>query len=241
MGGTGLIYHGDCLKVMPALQKVDMILTDLPYGETRHKEDIVINMGDMWVCFEELISENGVIALNASFKFAQKLLQFNRVPFRYEIVWDKVLKTGFLNAKRMPLRQHEFVLIFYKKLPVYNPQFTKGPPLHSKGVSYMDKEHKNQNYGKFHMTDDSRKGSTDKYPSSILRIQKPHPSKAKHRTEKPIELQEWLIKTYTNPGMTVLDCCAGSGSTGFAARNLNRKYVLIEKNKKMYKELVKEL
>ena len=138
----------------------------------------------------------------------------------------------------MPLRKHENIAVFYKKLPIYNPQFTKGQPLHSKGKSYKNKEIKNQNYGKFEYTDDIRKGSTDKYPTSILSFQKPHPSKQIHPTEKPLELMEWLIKTYTNEGDVVLDFTYGSGTTLVACEKLNRKWVGIEMNEE-YCEITK--
>lgn len=134
----------------------------------------------------------------------------------------------------MPLRQHEQIAIFYKKLPTYNPQFTEGKPLHSKGNSYKNKEIKNQNYGEFNTTDDTRAGSTQKYPTSIIRFQKPHPSIAKHRTEKSIELLEWLIKTYTNSGDLVLDSCAGSCTTAVAALNTGRNYICFEKDKDIF-------
>jgi site-specific DNA-methyltransferase (adenine-specific) len=151
--------------------------------------------------------------------------------FRYDIVWDKCLTSGFLNSNKMPLRQHEQIAVFYKKLPTYNPQFSKGKPLHSKGISYINKPIKNQNYGDFHATDDSRKGCTEKYPTSILKFNKPHPSKSIHRTEKPVALLEYLIKTYTNDGDIVLDNCMGSGSTGVACVNTNRKFIGMELDK----------
>ena len=139
----------------------------------------------------------------------------------------------------MPLRVHENIAIFYKKLPIYNPQYTEGKPLHSKGKTYMDKEHKNENYGKFEMTDDSRSGSTQKHPKSIISFQKPHPSIAQHRTEKSIEMLEWLVKTYTNEGDLILDNCSGSGTTGVACKNLNRNYILMEKEPE-YVEIIKQ-
>lgn len=154
--------------------------------------------------------------------------------FRYDLIWDKVLTSGFLNAKCMPLRQHEQIAIFYKKLPTYNPQFTIGKPSHSKGVSYKDKEYRNRNYGKFGITDDVRAGCTEKYPTSILKFSKSHPSIAHHPTEKSIEVLEYLIKTYTNENETVLDNCFGSNSTGVACVNTNRNYIGIEKDEKYF-------
>ena len=234
------ILYGDCLDVMLKFKfKVDMIFSDNPYGETKHSEDIIIDCEKLWIQYKRIIKEEGVIALNSSFKFGIKLINSCKIPFRYDWVWNKKLVTGHLNSNKMPMRKHEFLLIFYKKLPVFNPQFTQGNPLHSKGKNYKNKEIINNNYGKFYHTDDKRKGSILKYPTSIIEIQKPHPSVAKHRTEKPIELVEYFIKTYTNEGMTVLDNCAGSGNVGKVCKKLNRNFVLIEKNKEKYFNLKK--
>ena len=224
------LHHGNCLDVMQNIpdKSIDMILCDLPYGVTKNKSDIVIPFDQLWSQYERIIKDNGAIVLFGQGIFFVDLVNSNRKLFRYDLVWDKILKTGFLNAKRMPLRQHEQIAVFYKQLPTYNPQFTKGQPLHSKGNAYKKKEQVNQNYGEYDITDDSRAGSTDKYPSSILIYQKPHPSIAKHRTEKPVELLEYLIKTYTNEQDVVLDNCMGAGSTGIAAMNTNRKFIGIE-------------
>lgn len=181
-----------------------------------------------------MIKDNGAIVLFGQGLFFVDLINSNRKLFRYDLVWDKQLISGFLNANRMPLRVHENIAIFYKKLPIYNPQYTEGKPLHSKGKTYMDKEHKNENYGKFEMTDDSRSGSTQKHPKSIISFPKPHPSVAQHRTEKSIEMLEWLVKTYTNEGDMVLDNTMGSGTTCLAAKELNRKFIGIEKEPKYY-------
>lgn len=226
------LHHGNCLEIMDTIpdKPIDLILCDLPYGTTQNKLDIVIPFEPLWEQYERIIKDNGCIALFAQGLFYVDLVNSNRKLFRYDLVWDKVLVSGFLNAKRMPLRQHEQIAIFYKKLPLYNPQFTQGKPLHSIGINYMNKEMKNQNYGNFQRTDDSRKGSTEKYPTSIVRFPKPHSSIAKHPTQKPIALLEYLIKTYTNEGETVLDNCMGSGSTGVACKNTNRKFIGIELN-----------
>lgn len=215
------------MKTIPD-QSINMILCDLPYGVTQNRLDIVIPLDRLWKQYERIIKDNGAIVLFAQGIFYIDLVNSNRKLFHYDLVWDKQLTSGFLNAKRMPLRQHEQIAVFYKKLPTYNPQFKEGKPLHSKGVSYKEKEHKNQNYGEFKMTDDSRAGSTQKYPTSILRFAKPHPSIAKHRTEKSIPLLEYLIRTYTNEGETILDNCMGSGTTGVACVNTNRNFIGIE-------------
>ena len=224
------LIQGNCLEIMPNLpdKSIDFICCDLPYGCTQNKLDVIIPFEPLWKNYERLIKDDGCIALFGQGLFYVDLVNSNRKLFRYDLVWDKVLTSGFLNAKRMPLRRHEQIAIFYKKMPTYNPQFTVGEPLHSRGVSYKEKEQKHQNYGKYNATDDIRSGSTDKYPTSILRFQKPHPSVCLHRTEKSIPCLEWLIKTYTNENDVVLDNCMGSGTTGVACRNLNRKFIGIE-------------
>lgn len=227
------LMQGDCIELMSGLpnKSIDLILCDLPYGVTQNKSDIIIPFDKLWEHYERIIKNNGAILLFGQGTFYVDLVNSNRKLFRYDLVWDKQLTSGFLNAKRMPLRQHEQIAVFYKKLPTYNPQFTQGKPLHSKGISYKNKEHKNQNYGEFNMTDDSRAGSTEKYPTSILSFPKPHPSVAKHRTEKPIDLLRYLIRTYTNEGELILDNCMGSGSTIVAALLENRKAIGIELDK----------
>lgn len=141
----------------------------------------------------------------------------------------------------MPLRVHENIAVFYKQLPTYNPQYTNGKPLHSKGKSYISKEHKNENYGKYKTTDDTRAGSTQKHPKSIISFKKPHPSKAQHRTEKSVEMTEWLIKTYTNENDLVLDNCIGSGTTALAAIKTKRNYIGIENDEKYYNVTIKRI
>ena len=217
------------MKQIPS-GSLDMIACDLPYGVTQNKLDIVIPFEPLWSEYKRIIKERGCIALFAQGVFFVELVQSNRKMFRYDLVWDKVLTTGFLNAGRMPLRRHEQIAFFYKKLPEYHPQFTEGKPLHSKGVSYMEKEHKNSNYGQFHMTGDLRKGSTEKHPTSIIRVPKPHPSIALHRTEKPVELYKWLILTYTSVGDTVMDNCMGAGGCGVACAETGRNFIGIEKD-----------
>ncbi|MBO5413023.1 MAG: site-specific DNA-methyltransferase, partial [Clostridia bacterium] len=140
-----------------------------------------------------------------------------------------------------PLRRHEQIAVFYKQQPTYNPQFTKGKALHGKGKNYMKNIAKNNNYGEFKAIEDKRKGSTEKYPISILEFRKTHPSQAKHPTEKPIELLENLIKTYSNEQDLILDSCIGSGSTAVACINTNRRYIGFEINKKYYDIAMKRI
>ena len=226
------LIHGDCMVLMGDIPdgSIDMILCDLPYGTTKNKYDVILPFSDLWVHYERIIKDNGAIVLFGQGLFFVDLVNSNRKLFRYDLVWDKQLISGFLNANRMPLRVHENIAVFYKKPPVYNPQFTEGIPLHSKGKSYAHKNHKNNNYGYHRVTDDTRSGSTQKYPKSILSFRKPHPSVSKHRTEKSIDMLEWLIRTYTDENDTVLDNTMGSCTTGVACINTKRNFIGIEKN-----------
>lgn len=225
-----VLLHGDCLEKMKDIPdgSVDMILCDLPYGVTQNQVDTIIPFAPLWQEYSRIIKANGCIALFAQGPFYVDLVASNRKMFRYDLVWDKVLTTGFLNAKRMPLRQHEQIAVFYKKLPVYNPQFSQGKPQHSMGAAYLEKSRKNRNYGGYEAKEDDRKGSTEKYPTSIIRIQKPHSSICQHSTQKPVDLLEYLIRTYTDEGETVLDNCMGSGTTGVACANTGRNFIGIE-------------
>jgi len=156
--------------------------------------------------------------------------------WRYNLVWDKVLPSGFLNANRMPLRNHEDICVFYKKLAIYNPQMIEGNPCHSKGKavgSYQNTNTGNTNYNEFKVVE--RKGNM-KYPKSILTFSKPHPSTTIHPTQKPIELCEYLIKTYTNENALILDNCMGSGTTIIAAINTNRNYIGFESDEKYFND-----
>jgi len=233
---------GDCLELMKDIpnRSINMVLCDLPYSLTANKKDISLDFNKLWAQYKRIIKDNGIIVLFAQGLFYVDLVNSNRKMFRYDIIWDKELTTGFLNAKRCPLRSHEQIAIFYTKLPPYFPQFKdNGIPLHSKGKSYIDKIAKNSNYGKYENTDDSRAGETKKYPKSIWKYTKPHPSVAKHATEKSIPLLEELIKTYTYEEDLVLDNCMGSGTTGVACVRTNRNFIGMELDEN-YFQIAKE-
>ena len=244
------LFCGDCLVEMNKIpsNSVDMVLCDLPYGVLNKSNisaqwDKQLPLQWLWEHYKRIVKQNGAIVLFGQGMFTAKLMMSNPKMWRYNLVWDKVLPTGFLNANKMPLRSHEDILVFYEKLPTYNPQMAEGEPLHGKGQQYKTKKPKNRNYGVFKTTDDRRKGSVEKFPKSIVRFAKPHPSVAVHSTEKPVSLCEWLIKTYTNEKKTVLDNCMGSGSVGVAAVNTGRNFIGIELNKEYFQiaqERIKE-
>ncbi|WP_330604848.1 DNA-methyltransferase [Mediterraneibacter hominis] len=181
----------------------------------------------LWTEYKRIIKSNGVIVLFANGMFTSDLMQSNRKLWRYNLIWEKSQPTGFLNAKRMPLRAHEDICIFYKTPPTYNPQKTTG---HVRKISKA--EHKvgckeTTDYGTHGLT---TYDSTERYPRSVLKFPKDSQKCAIHSTQKPVALIEWLIKTYTNPGEIVLDSCAGSMTLAIASMNTGRKYICIEKD-----------
>lgn len=227
------IYLGDCLELMKEVpdKSIDMILCDLPYGRTHNRWDNIIPFDKMWEHYLRVIKDNGAIVLFADGLFMADLMKSQRKLWRYNLIWDKVLTSGFLNANRQPLRQHEELCVFYKKQPTYNPQKVPGKMNHSKGT---EKKNENNNYGEYGWVDNREELGSMKHPTSIIRVQKTHPSISLHPTEKPVELCEWLIKTYTNEGEIVLDSCVGSGTTCIAAINTDRKYIGIELEENNY-------
>lgn len=225
-----MIFYGDCLEVMKTIEdnSVDLILTDLPYGVTQAEHDIKIPLDRLWKEWNRILNDRGTVILFGQGLFTAELMTSSET-WRYNLVWDKVLTTGFLNASRQPLRRHEDICVFYGREHTYNPQMTEGVKNHANGSGG---KYANRNYGKFA----HKKNKTDgmKYPTSVLTFRKPHPSVAMHPTEKPVELLRYLIKTYSNEGDTVLDCCMGSGSTGVACKDTNRAFIGIEKDKEYY-------
>jgi len=223
------IICGDCLLEMPKLpsQSFNLVLTDLPYGVTQNKADICLPLDRLWVEWKRLLKPNGAVILTSQFPFTAVLYNSNPDWFRYDIIWDKVLISGHLNANRMPLRSHEQILVFYDKLGIYNPQKTLGQKNHSlKKTTGLA----NNNYGAFVHVDNSELLGCWKHPTSIVRISKPHASVALHPTEKPVELAEYLVKTYTAVGDSVLDNCCGVGWSATACKKYGRNFVGIDIN-----------
>lgn len=214
-------------------KSVDMILCDLPYGVLNKSNksaqwDLIIPFDRLWEQYERVIKDNGAIVLFAQGMFTARLVMSNPKLWRYNLIWDKVAKSGFLNANKMPLRRHEDICVFYKNLPTYNPQMEKCEPHqrnHTKGT--MKSPGKNQCYGKF--VEVPTVISDEKFPTSIISVSKEHcVGKFFHPTQKPVVLMEYLIKTYTNEGDVVLDNTMGSGSTGVACVNTGRSFIGIE-------------
>lgn len=220
------LKKGDCLKLMNDIpdKSIDMILCDLPYGTTQNKWDSIIPLDKLWKQYCRVIKDNGAIVLFAQTPFDKVLGCSNLKMLKYEWIWEKTSATGHLNAKKMPMKAHENILVFYKKLPTYNPQKTTGhTPVHS----YTKHQDDGSNYGKT-LIGISGGGSTERYPRSVQVFKTDKQKEALHPTQKPVDLLEYLIKTYTNEGETVLDNTMGSGSTGVAAVRTNRNFVGIE-------------
>ena len=201
-------------------KSVDMILCDLPYGTTQNKWDSIIPLNLLWEQYERVIKNNGAIVLTSMQPFTSNLINSNLNIFKYEMIWEKSQSSGFLNAKKQPLRKHESVLIFYKKQATYNPQFTKGKQYKAKSNAAANKG----NYGKF--KDNITVSNGERYPTSIVHFN--NGGKTLHPTQKPVDLFEYLIKTYTNENEIVLDNCIGSGTTAIACKNVNRYFIGME-------------
>ena len=199
---------------------VDLILCDLPYGTTACSWDKRIPMAELWAEYKRIIKDNGAILLFAQQPFATDLINAGRTMFRHEIVWEKSRATGFLNANKMPLRAHELILVFYKKLPTYNPQFSLGTAYTSKGKGTTSI------YSKTERTDTINTGY--RYPRDVVRYNMAVEDGYYHPTQKPLALLRYLIKTYSNEGDLVLDNCCGSGSTCLAAKQTGRRWLGIE-------------
>lgn len=221
------LYNGDCLEIMKEIpdKSIDMILCDLPYGTTKNKWDSILPLDLLWIQYERIIKDNGCIALFAQTPFDKVLGVSNLNLLKYEWIWQKESGTGFLNSKKMPLKIHENILIFYKNPPIYNPQMRKGFKPYSQKNGRVS-----TNYG--YRGNVITVSNGERYPIDVIVFDR---DKNKlHPTQKPVALLEYLIKTYTNEGQTVLDNCMGSGSTGVACVNTNRNFIGIELEKKYF-------
>ena len=228
------IYNEDCLEGMKEIpdKSVDMILCDLPYGTTRNKWDTVIPLELLWEQYERVVKDNGAVVLTAQTPFDKVLGTSNLKILRYEWVWNKVLPTGHLNAKKMPMKKTENILVFYKKLPTYNAQ---GLIYNPRIKTRLSKSVGSSNYGKH---SDFNFSEYSGYPTNLIKFKR---ESGLHPTQKPVALFEYLIKTYTNEGETVLDNCMGSGTTAIACINTNRKYIGFELDEGYYKASIERI
>lgn len=228
------LYNDDCyeiLKQMPE-KSIDLILCDMPYGTTKCKFDKKIDLPEIWRLFKNVAKKNAAIVLFSAMPFTVDLINAQRELFRYEIIWKKTQKSGFLNAKKMPMRQHENILIFYQNKPTYNPQFTKSEKAQI-GRSRKEAHNRCELYnsmGQYEYVDTGKRYPTDviEFSNWNRAIFGDNSNCIKHPTSKPVDLLEYLIKTYSNEGDTILDCFMGSGSTGVACANTGRDFVGVE-------------
>ena len=234
------IYNGDCIELMKKIKdkSIDMILCDLPYGTTRLKWDSIIPFDQLWEQYERIITDNGAIVLTASQPFTSALAMSNPKLFRYEWIWEKNNNTNFANAKKMPMKRHENILVFYKHLPTYNPQglIELNKPKTISRIRTTDSKRliRNDNFG----LDKKFTTTHTNYPDSILNFSQPSKNDRIHPTQKPLDLWEYLIKTYTNDGDLILDNTSGSGVTAIAAMNTNRNFICMELDKEIYENSI---
>lgn len=222
------LYLGDCLRIMETMPQnsVDMVLCDLPYGTTRNRWDVVIDLNELWSQYKRIAKDNAAIVLFGDGMFTAKLMMSNPKMWRYNLVWDKQRCCDFLNANIKPLKCHEDICVFYKDRPTFNKQYWYSTPYKlQKNGSLSD------NYGSrgtaYTESKDGRRN-----PLTIVSFPRDH--ERLHPTQKPVKLLEWLIKTYSNEGDVVLDNCMGCGSTGVACSNTGRSFIGIEIDEKYY-------
>ena len=222
------MFNGDCLELMKDIpdKSIDMILCDLPYGTTQAKWDEIIPFDNLWDIYNRVIKDNGAIVLFGSEPFSSKLRMSNLKMYKYDWIWQKPNGTGFLNAKKQPLRVYENICVFYKKQPTYNPQMRKGEP-----YIWNSKRGQSESYNKHDEINHKIENAGERFPVNILDFKQ---ERGLHPNQKPIELLEYLINTYTHEGEVILDNTMGSGSTGVAAMNLHRKFIGIELDEKYF-------
>lgn len=223
------VYLGDCLEKMKEIddKSIDLICVDLPFATTNASWDRMIPLNELWVQYERILKDRKPIVLFAAQPFTSKLIVSNPNWYKYSWIWKKNKSTGFLNAKHQPLRNTEDIVVFSSGKTVYNPQMRKGKE-HIRGGK--SKNTGGEIYNNF--SNRTETVSDEYYPETVLEFNSE--SKPVHPTQKPIALMEYLIKTYSNEGDLILDCCAGSGSTLVAAKNLNRRYIGVEKEENYY-------
>ena len=215
------LYMGDCFDYFPTIPdgSVDMVLTDMPYGTTMNDWDVKPDLDKLFDEFWRVCKLNAAVVCFSQMPFTAELVMACRKWFRYEWVWYKTPSTGFLNANRMPLKTHENIVVFYKRLPTYNPQKSVGHAPYT-----VTQGHPSSNYRKF-SEPCTTVSSGERFPKDIIKFTNVNYGGKDHPTQKPVPLCEYLIKTYTNPGETVLDPFMGAGTTGVACANTGRNFI----------------
>lgn len=227
------ILNCDCLEGMKNIpdRSIDAIICDLPYGTTRNQWDSVIPLDKLWAEYKRITKPNAAIVLFSQQPFTSALVMSNPKMFRYEWIWQKDMGTGFLNAKKMPMKEHENVLVFYENLPTYNPIMKQGKPYRCKNGALSD------NYGHREQVETINKG--ERYPTTIVKFDRD--ANKLHPTQKPVDLLRYLVRTYTNVGGVILDNCMGSGTTAIACIKEKRHFVGFELNEEYYKKALKRI
>lgn len=234
MNPTTLLLHGDCLELLPCITdaSVALVLTDPPYGTTACKWDSVIPFEPMWKQVWRVLRPNGAAVFMASQPFTSALVMSQAKHFKYDWCWRKPKGTGHLNAKKMPMRDKEDILVFYREQCLYNPQFTVGTPYKNKaGKDHTSSSSMSDCYGGYTNYREDNDGK--RYPKQVIEFGVVERGTV-HPTQKPVALMEYLIKTYTNEGETVLDFTMGSGTTGVACMNTGRNFIGIERDEKYF-------
>jgi DNA modification methylase len=227
------IYNEDCLDTMKRIPdgSIDLMLQDMPYGVTQNDWDIMPDLNLMWKEWLRITKKNAAMIFTSQQPFTTDLIISNRTDFRYDLIWEKSRTTGFLNANRQPMRNHEHILLFYREQPIFNPQKTKGNPNHISDGKISSKG-ANNNYGNFKPL--ARFRTEDKFPKSVIYFEQNDPNIIIHPTQKPVDLFRWLIKTYTNEGDIVFDGYMGSGTTAEACITEKRNFIGSELNKEYF-------
>ena len=228
------LRYGDTIEQMKLIpdKSIDFICCDLPYGTTQNKEDIIIPFDKLWEQYERIIKPNGAIVLTASQPFTSALVMSNPKMFKYEWIWEKDRPSNPLVANKRVMPRHENICVFYEKQPIYNPQKEERKE-ENKRNNKKDTAHETGTKGLVVLSRGD--GNTDfVHPTSIQKFTYGE-GRGQHPTQKPVALFEYLLKTYSNEGMTIFDPCMGSGTTGIACKNLNRNFIGIEKDETYFK------
>jgi len=230
---TNMLYNDDMFNILPTLKddSIDLLLTDFPYGtlNKRNEWDTIIDYDVFWKEAHRVCKENAAIISTAAQPFTSVLISSNYRDFKYCLVWEKSKATGYLNAKKQPMRAHEDIVVFYRKQPTYNPQMTPGNP-YDKGTAVRDTEAYGVQTKEVHVKNDTGL----RYPRSVQYFKTSEFEGKFHPTQKPVEMFRWLVRTYSNEGDTILDPCMGGGTTGIASQLENRNFIGIERDSKYF-------